>query len=918
MALDTWDRIQSLFLSAADLSPEEQARFLDSACANDAELRREVESLLAADLKQGENILTAVKQEAALLFDSEALVGQRLGAYRVEREVGRGGMGAVYLAVRDDDQYRKQVAIKVIKRGMDTMEMLQRFRHERQILANFDHPSIARLLDAGTTLDGRPFFVMDYVEGVPLDVFCRERMLDVKARCELFLRILDAVAYAHRNLVVHRDLKPGNIFVTADGSPKLLDFGVAKLLRPDAERGLTATIAALPLTPEYASPEQVRGLNVTTAADIYSLGAVLFELLTGQRAQPMTTLTPVELERVVCDTEVRRPSLLARGIDSDLDNIVLMAMRKEPERRYGSVAEFAEDIRRHLHGLPVHAREDTLGYRGRKFIRRHRMGVAAAVLLVAILSTGVAVSTIEARRAQRRFDEVRRIAHAVLYDIHDAIRDLPGSLKAREVIVNTALQYLDGLAREAGGDPGIQLELAEAYERVGNVQGNATSRSLGKTVEALGSYRKAMRIADDLASRHPDLAKANLIRMRIRILIAAATALRGNLTAALELYREGEQIGEAIALREPENRDNLKVLATLYEVASREEPDTERAIASARKSVAIRERLAVTHPEGDESQEALANSYSALQTALARTRRTGEILTLALRTLRIRETLAAAQPLNARYQRNLGVDYSKVADELVAAHRAPEGLEYQRKALAVAAAQAAADPMDRPAAFVHGLMLLKTDTAMPQDKGHDAALVLLRESTAIFQSLVASDPGDAKMARNLAAVRLATSRRLVRAGDPAAALRMQREAIRIAEGLVKKDPKDMVAIRYLALGYGEAAPLLAKAHQRNEAIDAARKNIAISEAARVIDPANTVTQSWLPKAYATAGLVDATLASAADAPVAQRRADWNQAREFYEKSVAAWGQIGSDWTTQQNQVRAEVKRCAAAAAALSR
>src|SRR5579872_894949 len=270
MEPDNWHRVERLFLEAADLPAEEQKRFLESACSGDAELRAEVDSLLASDRQNGEAISSAVELEAALLLEAPNAL-DRIGPYRVVKEIGRGGMGAVYLAVRDDDEYRKQVAIKVVKPGMDTDEVLGRFRHERQILANLDHPFIARLLEGGTTSKGRPFFVMDYVEGVPLDVFCRTRALSVAARCRLFLKICEAVSHAHRNLVVHRDLKPGNIFVTADGTPKLLDFGVAKLLSTEGGAGITATAVAQPLTPEYASPEQVRGLGITTATDVYAL-----------------------------------------------------------------------------------------------------------------------------------------------------------------------------------------------------------------------------------------------------------------------------------------------------------------------------------------------------------------------------------------------------------------------------------------------------------------------------------------------------------------------------------------------------------------------------------------------------------------------------------------------------------------------
>jgi len=411
---DYWDRVEDLFLSVVDLPHSEREHLLDVACSGDSTLRTEIESLLASDRKNGAGIMAALETEAALLFDSP-VPGDRLGAYRIIYEIGRGGMGAVYLATRADDQYRKQVAIKVVKRGMDSDEVLSRFRHERQILAGLEHPHIARLIDGGTTPDGRPYFVMERVQGQPIDAFCREHNLGVESRLRLFVRVCEAVSYAHRALVVHRDLKPGNILVNAEGVPKLLDFGVAKLLSPGADPGLTSTgFRTGPLTPEYASPEQVRGLPVTTATDVYALGAILYELLTGTRAQKMTTRTPAEIERVVCDTQALRPShaSLALQLDGDLDNIVWMAMRKERERRYQSVDQLAEDIERYLNGLPVMARQDSFAYRARKFVGRNRLAIAAGALVFGSLVAGLTVSVNQARQAEaaRRVAEMQKQA----------------------------------------------------------------------------------------------------------------------------------------------------------------------------------------------------------------------------------------------------------------------------------------------------------------------------------------------------------------------------------------------------------------------------------------------------------------------------------------------------------------------------
>jgi serine/threonine protein kinase len=560
MPADLWDRVQAVFLSLADLPPEERAHQLDSACADDSALRREVESLLKSDRDSAQTISSAIGNETALMLGIRTLIGDRLGAYRVVKEIGRGGMGAVYLAIRDDDQFQKQVAIKVVKQGMDTVEVLGRFRHERQILANLDHPYIARLLDGGTTFDGRPFFVMDYVEGQPLDLFATAHNLDIATRCGLFLRVLEAVAHAHRNLVVHRDLKPSNIFVTSDGSPRLLDFGVAKLLAADSGPGVTATSVARPFTPEYASPEQVHGLPATTTADIYSLGAVFYELLTGVRAQPIAALTPAEIERVICHTEVTRPGLLAAGLDSDLDNIVLMAMRKEPDRRYQSVDQFAEDIRRCLSGRAVLARQDSFWYRARKFGRRNRFQIAGAALIFGSLVAALVVTLGQARVAQtarhaaeaqravaerertraeagsrqaeaaraaetqqrliagqQRDDAVRErasaeqrltqllnIADKTLFDIHDMVAKLPGATEARQLMVKTTLGYLESIQKESGLDDRLRLSLSAGYSRIAAIQGDPLHSSLGDFKSAQSSYRKAEALLAPLYARRKD------------------------------------------------------------------------------------------------------------------------------------------------------------------------------------------------------------------------------------------------------------------------------------------------------------------------------------------------------------------------------------------------------------------------------
>jgi serine/threonine-protein kinase len=437
-----WQRVKEVFTAAMEREPGGRVAFLADACGGDGGLRQEVESLLRSYEQRPDFIEpgdgSGVGASGLAAATGEAPLPGRIGAYEVQRLLARGGMGAVYLAARADDTYLKRVAIKLIRDDRYVSdpqrreELLRRFRNERQALANLDHPYIARLLDGGTSGDGSPYLVMEYVEGRPIDAYCGERDLSADERLALFLKVCEAVQYAHQNLVVHRDLKPGNILVTSDGQPKLLDFGIAKLLEPDAGGEQTVTELAA-MTPEYASPEQIRGQRITTGSDVYSLGVVLYRLLTGRLPYDVSDGAPHELARLICEQEPAPPSTavrrragsgdggselvsltpqpvsivsderrsrLHRRLAGDLDTIVLMALRKEPERRYASVERFAEDIRRHLSGLPVAARGDTLAYRAGKFIRRHRAGVAAACLVTLALVGATITTTVMAQRAE--------------------------------------------------------------------------------------------------------------------------------------------------------------------------------------------------------------------------------------------------------------------------------------------------------------------------------------------------------------------------------------------------------------------------------------------------------------------------------------------------------------------------------------
>jgi serine/threonine protein kinase len=397
-----WRKIEDLFHKALEQPEPERQHWLENACAGDDSLLREVESLLDseksdASLSIREHVAGAATAMAdALERDS---LPRKVGPYRLLRQIGRGGMGTVYLAERADGAFEQQVAVKMVQPGMDTEFILARFRRERRVLARFDHRNIGRLLDGGTTSDGIPYFVMEYIDGDWITRYCDSNTLSVEERLRLFLRVCSAVHYAHLQFVVHRDLKPGNILVDFKGEPKLLDFGICKLLyrEASADNHDTGTLGMPLLTPEYASPEQVRGEPINIASDVYSLGAVLYELLTGARPHVFPKLTPQVVEQVVCQQDVSAPSEVVRQpskklsarLRGDLDNIVLQAMRKEPTRRYQTVEQFAADIRNHLSDRPITARPDTFTYRSGKFLSRNRLWALGSVALVIAFAAGL-------------------------------------------------------------------------------------------------------------------------------------------------------------------------------------------------------------------------------------------------------------------------------------------------------------------------------------------------------------------------------------------------------------------------------------------------------------------------------------------------------------------------------------------------
>jgi serine/threonine protein kinase len=504
-------RIEAIFHEALDLPADQREAHIDRRCGADHRLAEEVRSLIHAS--ESESALG--RQRAAA---GTAVGGHRIGAYEIERLLGRGGMGSVYLARRVDGQFEQQVAIKLVDLPLSSDLFRERFRVERQILANLSHPYIARLLDGGLSENGEMFLAMEYIDGVSITAYCQTHRLPIRERIALFLKVCSAVQFAHQNLIVHRDLKPDNILIATDGTPRLLDFGTAKLLQPETspaaggftQHGLQA------FTPNYASPEQILGEPISTASDVYSLGVLLYLLLADVPPYSMQDFTTGEFLRIICTKQPPPPSLAAQRagtgarLDADVDAIVLRALRKEPQQRYLSVEQLAADLVAYVSDQPVAARRGNYRYRALKFIRRNGLPLAIASLLAATLIVGTAAVFWQSRlanqqrlRAEARSEDLRQLSSSLLSEIDEAIKELPGSTPVQRLLVGRVLQHLGRLADDSVSDSATTMDIVAGYTRLGNLQGNPYEQNIGDPTGALSSLDKAIALAKQLNARQP-------------------------------------------------------------------------------------------------------------------------------------------------------------------------------------------------------------------------------------------------------------------------------------------------------------------------------------------------------------------------------------------------------------------------------
>lgn len=800
MESSNWAKIKEVLGIALDLEANEREPYL-SGLDLPEDILNEVRELLAVETDADELMGVRAADIGHDFFKTnDQPSGQRIGNYRLLRELGHGGMGAVYLAKRDDGKFEQKVALKLLKREMNTGSLRRYFEQEREILASLDHPNIARLLDAGTTDDEIPFIAMEYVDGIPIDEYCMSNGVALRERLELFRTVCGAVEFAHRNLVVHRDLKPSNILVTSDGIPKLLDFGISKMLSKSYDTEVAATITRMGvMTPSYASPEQLNRSSVTTLSDVYSLGVMLYELLSGHKPFGDQTDDLKEIYMSVLEKEPTKPSSMAEkksrefselvssptavfepadaqnggrkktnvnrvkvtgsnrytipanSMRGDLDNIILKALRKEPERRYASVAAFSEDVGRYLNGLTVSARPNTLGYRASKFVARNRIQVASGGLLLIALGGGIGATLWQARiaqvervRAEQRFNDVRSLANSFLYEFGPMMEKIPGTTEAQELLVRRALEYLDGLSSEAGDDKQLKRELADAYEKVGNIQGNPNTTNIGDIAGALQSYEKSRAIREELFARSPDdkelmsaLATINrlmgelyingleqseraseffdrALELSEKVVAADPSALKakaqlagiikskgripfynGDNKTAIEFYTRSQNVFDELRQAEPNNlawEHEYQYLFVMIGEGQGWDGDLESAAVSIEKGVTALYEVEKKQPTDIDLKRSLMLGNIKFGESFEDRKLPAKAVEVYNKALVIAQDLAAGDQKNVLAKRDVAMAYKKKAQALSSAGRGAESLETLNRALAIFEELRANDP----------------------------------------------------------------------------------------------------------------------------------------------------------------------------------------------------------------------------------
>ncbi|MGI9068858.1 MAG: protein kinase domain-containing protein [Pyrinomonadaceae bacterium] len=900
MTSENWQQLKTLFHGAVELEPAARAEFLAQACAGDADLHRRVEQLIASHEDAGLFLISPAVVDAGVITTEgpgqsapeHPRVGQRIGPYEIIREIGHGGMGTVFLAVRADDQYRKQVAIKLVNRGMDTDIILRRFVMERQILANLEHPNIARLLEGGSTADGLPYFVMEYVDGQPIDQYCDTQRLNTAQRLELFREVCAALQYAHQSLVIHRDIKPSNILITAEGVPKLLDFGIAKLLSPDwaSEPGeITASMVQL-MTPAYASPEQLRGLPITTAGDVYSLGVVLYELLSGHHPYRSTSRVPEEMAQVILREEPEKPStavsrgqaqsrkngyeepahptgntiepsnkknpqstlLNPKSLRGDLDNIVLKSLRKEPQRRYASVQEFSEDLRRHLQGLPVTASPDTLAYRANKFIQRHTVSVMASVFTLLSLLAGITATTwqahranIERAKAERRFNESRKLSKYLMTDVYASLTVLPSAAKVQKDLTQNALRYLDSLAQEEADDVVLLGELASAYIKLGEVQGTSFRDSRA----ALQSFEKAVELQRKRLSLEPG--DDEIKRALVFALFKANEVLLGTGKTAEHLQGKSEILG-------------------------------------------LQQEVLDAHPDSVVDMFSLAGSYQSRGELFENLKRRGEATgdyQNAFRLVTQAIALSKDTVKTPEDKINLSVKYVYLADLYGHFEDWKNAVASNRQACQIAEAVWRENPASNGAIRNTTSSHRSLAVALENVGDFQGALENYQYSLRVLTEAAANSPDPGEFRRGTALYTIRVGAALHKVGETAKAIAMVKLGLDIIRKLVVGEKYKAATVAYSFEAYQPASDFFISIGKREEAIAVYREWVQQYEKlSETIQREPDVVQ-WSAIIYGKLGDVQSGFNEQSKGISETNRSRFDEARRWYQKSLAALAEL---------------------------
>ncbi len=766
---EAWQDLEEIFDEACALDEDSRRAVLAVKCAGNPELRTEAERLLRA----------YDEERAANAEAHTGNAGRRFGVWQTIRLLGRGGMGEVWLAERADGQLEQKAALKILSPYLAAPDSLSRFRRERQLLARLEHPNIARLLDGGMSSSGEPYLVMEYVEGIRLDRYCEEQKLPVRGRLELMVKVCAAVTTAHQHLVVHRDLKPANILVTDDGEPKLLDFGIAKVLDSEATAERTAT-ANVFLTPMYASPEILRGEPATVASDVYSLGVVLYELLTGRRPFDAAKLGPAGLLHAVTTTDAAPP-----GADRDLDSIALKALARNPDERYGSAAQFADDMRRYLDGLPVTAVPPSSLYVAQKFVRRNRVAVIASAVLLLSLAAGLAgtlwqaqVAREERANAEQRFNDARKLANYLLFDLYDSVGKVPGTLPVQADTARRALQYLDRLAASKSDDPALREELAEGYLRLGTIFGRRLGLGdrLGDSAQAIAIDRKALAIVEPLVKEQSGNIAAQRTRASIQEQLGGAKSMAGQYTEGFAALRNAAESFEKIAVSNPNDVRSLQDAGTAWYSLGKE----------------LSEKSGYINFDADKPLEYLRKAVGELEAALRMDAANPEIIKL----------LAAAWESIGR------------VDSLP---NPSLGIQDYTSALNVLARLPAAEQQTEGVRHLRAMMQVHLGWNEGQLNDYNAALATLEEARPVLDELAAADPENVGAAfRRFDAYR---SLGLIHgyAGHKDESLANLRKAVEILDWMVQRDTANAMYPLLRAEMQGRVANLLVETKREGEA-----------------------------------------------------------------------------------------------------